>query len=141
MTKPLPGLDPTELDKPIHDRQTMIDRDRRRQRRVPVALETAVPVLVRTDHGTQRGLVRNISSGGALIEVPCPPGIGSTMEIFIQGIPGTVTAPENVAFWAEVRHQMHWNFTEEKKKKKLHAVGVRFIAPPEPTVPPGSSIH
>lgn len=140
MTKALPELDPIELERPLPERQTIIDRDRRRQRRQRLALETAVPVLVRTQRGSQRGLVRNVSDGGMLVELPLAPGIGSLVEVCLSG-DGSEMAPGPVSLWAEVRHQINWNFREDKENRSLQAVGLRFVRSPEPSVPPGTPLH
>ena len=141
MTKALPELDPTELDRPLPERQTIIDRDRRRKRRVRLEFETAVPVLVRTQRGSQRGLVRNVSDEGMLIELPLAPGIGSIVEVCIGGQAGAEMTPEPVSLWAEVRHQINWNFRENEERRSLQAIGLRFVRSPEPSVPPGVPIH
>ncbi len=141
MTKALPELDPTELERPLPERQTIIDRDRRRKRRQRLELETAVPVLVRTQRGSQRGLVRNVSDDGMLVELPLAPGIGSLVEVCLSGIDGTEMSPAPVSLWAEVRHQIHWNFREDDENRSLQAVGLRFVRSQEPSLPPGTPIH
>lgn len=119
--------------------------DRRSSRRVRLDLETAVPVLVREMNGTlQWGLARNISEGGMLIELKQPPAIGAHVEIKIFGVNGSADAPDNVIVFAEVRHNLAWNFAGDETRAGLSAVGVRFCSPPEDQIllpPAGSPVH
>ncbi len=110
--------------------------ERRRSRRVPLQLEIAAPVLVRSDLSVQRGLARNISEGGMLIELAPLPAIGTRLDVSFAGISGSKDAPESVVLRGEVRHQLSWQYSTSAGKRVLRAVGVRFIeAKDEPRAP------
>ncbi len=80
-----------------------------------------------------------------LIELKEPPTLGSTLEIRISGIEGSIDAPEAAIVYGEVRHQMAWNFCTkgEVSRSALTAVGVRFVEAPAllVTPPPGGQVH
>src|SRR3990167_3272410 len=101
--------------------------DRRRARRLRVSLEIAVPVTVRSEHVIARGLARNISEGGMLIELRQLPPIGSEIEITIAGVGGSSDAPEAIRLLGEVRHHVAWQFAQDRSTKTLRGAGVRFL--------------
>lgn len=104
--------------------------ERRESRRIRLRLETAVPVMVRSDDGVQWGLARNVSEGGMLIEMKTPAAIGTRVEIKLFGVQGSIDAPDAVLLHAEVRHHVAWNFAGPGVPT-LTAIGVRFVAPRE----------
>lgn len=104
--------------------------DRRKGRRVPLELNTTVPVVVRDLGRVQWGIARNVSEGGMLVEVRDPPSIGAFVEIKLAGMQGTIAAPDAVYLTGEVRHQMAWAYGPDGKT--LSAVGIRFVDAPEP---------
>lgn len=123
---------------------TSVPNDRRSGRRLRLELETAVPVLIRSDNGTQWGLARNVSSGGMLIELQEPPPIGAPVEIKLFGVQGSIDAPDAVVIRGEVRHNVAWNFHHPegaRGRPGMSAIGVRFVAetPVEGVLVPGST--
>lgn len=102
--------------------------ERRSSRRIRLKLDTAVPVKVRSDVGVQWGLARNVSEGGMLIELRTPPPIGSTLQVELMGVRGSVDAPDPAVLDGEVRHHVAWNFAGPGTRS-LTAIGVRFIEP------------
>ena len=105
--------------------------ERRSCRRIRLHLDTAVPVLVRSDVGVQWGLARNVSEGGMLIEIKTPAPIGTPVEIKLFGVQGSIDAPDAVVMHAEVRHHVAWNFRGGPGRPSLTAIGVRFVEPRE----------
>lgn len=110
---------------PASDRRS--GRDRRKSTRVRLSLEIAVPVLVQSDLGLQRGLARNLSEGGMLIELTELPPIGTRLEITFAGVKGSHDAPEPVVLRGEVRHQLAWQYGRGGPDQTLRGVGVRFV--------------
>ncbi|MEO1334210.1 MAG: PilZ domain-containing protein, partial [Myxococcota bacterium] len=51
--------------------------------RVPLEVPLAVPVHIRSELGFHRGLARNISEDGMLVELEETPPIGSRVEVTI----------------------------------------------------------
>lgn len=86
-------------------------------------LDVAVPVLVRGPDGLQRGMARNISEGGMLIEMSELPAIGSRLEITFSGISGSVA----VTLFGDVRHQLAWQHAVQGKMQTMRGVGLRFV--------------
>lgn len=118
----------------LSQRPTEGDRrssDRRRNARLSLSFEIAVPVRVDTDLGMQRGLARNISEGGMLIELEEAPPIASRVRVTIAGIKGSADAPDEVVLEGEVRHHLAWQFTKPSGTKTLRGVGIRFVEPVE----------
>jgi hypothetical protein len=123
-------------------------RERRRDKRVRMNLEVAVPILVRGPDGLQRGLARNLSEGGMLIEMSELPAIGAQLEITITGIHGSTDAPDSVTLTGEVRHHVGWQHVVRGQRRTMRGVGVRFIEKPaEPEALPawvftaGETVH
>ena len=112
--------------------------DRRRSRRIDLTLELAVPVRVFCDAGELRGLARNISEGGMLIELPEAPSIGARVEISFGGVRGSADAPSDVTLVGEVRHHLAWQFNRDGAAHTMRGVGVRFIDPEANTAPASS---
>lgn len=100
---------------------------RRRSPRIHLSLDLAVPVTVLADHGRWRGLVRNISEGGVLIEMSEPPAIGVQLEIAFEGVRNSLDAPEPVTLHGEVRHHLAWQYRRGDTQLQLRGVGIRFI--------------
>lgn len=111
--------------------ETPKGHERRASRRVCLNLDVAVPVLVRGPSGLLRGLARNISEGGMLIELADLPGIGARLEITFTGVPGSADAPDPVTLHGEVRHQVAWQHAQRGQTHMLKGVGVRFLEPSE----------
>lgn len=112
---------------PVSERRS--GDDRRRADRIRLTLETAVPVIVRSEGLVQWGVARNISEGGMLIEMTDAPSMGARVEVKLMGIHGSTDSPAPAVLTGEVRHQVAWNFGD----RGLSAVGVRFVdAPPPP---------
>ncbi len=105
--------------------------DRRSSSRLSLSLEIAVPVRIESELGTQRGLARNISEGGMLIEVEEAPPIGSRVKVTISGIRGSLDAPDALTLDGEVRHHLAWQYTRPSGTKSMRGVGIRFVAPVE----------
>jgi c-di-GMP-binding flagellar brake protein YcgR len=101
--------------------------DRRGCHRISLSLDIAVPVRVESDVGPQRGLARNFSEGGMLLEVGEPPPIGSRVRVTISGIRGSRDAPEEVTLEGEVRHHLAWQYTRSSGTTTLRGIGVRFL--------------
>jgi hypothetical protein len=102
-------------------------KDRRKDRRVRLSLEVAVPILVRGPDGLQRGLARNISEGGMLIEMRELPPIGAELEVTISGEKGTQDAPTSVTLSGEVRHHVAWQHVVRGEMRTMKGIGVRFV--------------
>lgn len=127
---------------PTTSQKTLIDKDRRHGRRLRLELETIVPVIVRGPGFVQRGLARNVSEGGMLIEIERPPSIGSRIEIRVAGVKGSLDAPDAFTVFGEVRHQVFWTFAGKARPERMNAVGVRFVENLEPSLRPiGASVH
>jgi c-di-GMP-binding flagellar brake protein YcgR len=102
-------------------------RERRKDTRVPLSLDIALPVQVRGDNGFQRGLARNISEGGMLLEVGDAPPIGSMVEVTLAGPSGVAGGPDAVVLHGEVRHHMAWQYSHHQGTKTMRGVGIRFL--------------
>lgn len=105
--------------------------DRRRDGRVRLSLEVAVPVHLRGPDGVQRGLARNISEGGMLIELDDLPALGSELQVTITGIQGSSDAPDAITLTGEVRHHVAWQYTASGRMRTMRGVGIRFIEKPK----------
>lgn len=120
---------PKQPPKPeIDERRT--GRERRRDTRVPLSLDIAMPIHVRGENGFQRGLARNISEGGMLLEVADAPPIGSEVEVTLAGSSGFPDGPDAVVLRGEVRHHMAWQYSHHQETKTMRGVGIRFVEPP-----------
>lgn len=97
--------------------------DRRDSKRIPLSLDVAVPVLIRGPDGVQRGLARNISEGGMLIEMEELPTLGHRLEIVFAGITGSCS----VTLFGEVRHHVGWQHASNGTTHTMRGIGVRFI--------------
>ena len=102
------------------------DSDRRCGNRMSLEVPLAVPVYVRSDLGAHRGVARNISEGGMLVELEETPPIGSQVEVTIGGI-GRLANEESFSWLAEVRHQVAWSFIGAAGRRHLRGVGLRFL--------------
>lgn len=122
---PLP-VDPDEPDRSLSLPPTPSGRPRR----VKLDLETVVPVVVRSDVGTQWALARNISDAGMLIEVATTPPIGSRVEVKLFGVPGSLDAPHPAWMCGEVRHHVCWNFRGQDRRPAMSGVVIRFVDEP-----------
>lgn len=114
------GLLPGELYQGVGGRDAAPDDDGRSAN--DLSLDLAVPVLVRGLPGLQRGLVRNISDRGALVELSEAPPIGSEVEITLSGVHGSLDAPESLTLTGYVQHHLAW----QHRRGALRAVRVRF---------------
>lgn len=94
--------------------------NRRQDRRIPLSLDVAVPVLVRGFNGLQRGLARNVSERGMFLEVREPPPIGTEIEVTFAG-PALTDA---LVLCGEVRHHVAWQVGGHRG---LKGVGIRFL--------------
>ncbi len=111
---------------PAHDRRS--GSDRRQNQRISLRLELAVPVLLKGDFGLTKGVARNISEGGILVEVRQSIPIGASIEIEIQGVRGSLDSPESLNLQGEVRHQVAWQHTQKQIRHTVRAIGIRFVA-------------
>lgn len=98
-------------------------RERRRGKRISLALDVAVPVVVRGPDGVERGLARNISEGGMLIEMKELPAIGAELEVTFSGLVGAAS----VTLIGEVRHHVSWQHMARGTSRTMRGVGLRFI--------------
>src|SRR5262245_57703207 len=94
-------------------------RDRRSNQRVALNLEAAGAVLVRGDEGLVRGMARNVSQGGMLVEMEELPGIGSHLEITFAAL-GNASA---ITLHGEVRHHVSWQHSLKGQPKTMRGVG------------------
>lgn len=101
--------------------------DRRSNPRLRLDLPLAVPVHIRSDLGAHRGVARNISEGGMLVELEETPPIGSEVEVTIASLLGKREAQDTFTWRAEVRHQVAWSFIERAGHRQLRGVGLRFL--------------
>ena len=97
--------------------------DRRSSKRIALTLDVAVPVLIRGPDGVQRGLARNVSEGGMLIEMEELPALGHRLEITFAGITGSCS----VTLFGEVRHHVGWQHSSQGTTMMMRGIGVRFI--------------
>lgn len=86
-----------------------------------------MPVVVRGPDGVTRGMARNLSEGGMLLQLEELPPIGSRLEITLMGIHGSSDAPDSVTLKGEVRHHVCWQYKAKDERRTLRGVGVRFI--------------
>ena len=100
--------------------------DRRRERRINLDFETAVPVLVRSEQSMHWGLARNISEQGMLIQMQNPPPMGASIDVTLSGIRGPQHDADAVELCGEVRHHLAWNYQSKGQKRSITAIGVRF---------------
>lgn len=99
-------------------------------------MDIAVPVRVSTSTGEFRGMARNISEGGMLVELLMAPAIGSRVRIRFEGVHGSAAAPDSVELHGDVRHNMAWQYTRDGESKSMRGVGIRFVdADPVPAEP------
>ena len=109
--------------------QRTVRSDRRRGQRIPLSLQGATPVFLVGEGFRVRGLARNISEGGVLVEVVQPPPIGTRVEVTFEAIEGSRQASEALALLGEVRHQVAWSFMQRGDTRRLRGVGIRFLEP------------
>ncbi len=115
-------------------------QERRRAPRVRLDLPVAVPVHLRSDMGSHRGVARNVSEGGMLVEVEETPPIGSVVEVTILAGYGLRPVEESYTFIAEVRHQVAWSFIAKAGRARLKGIGLRFLSS-EPSAPRNQWLH
>ena len=116
------------MTKAVQEWPTPAPEDRRCTPRVCLELPLAVPVHVRSVLGSHRGIARNISEGGMLIELEEAPPIGSSVEITIAGGYPLSRTTETFVLTAEVRHQVAWSFIAPAGRKQLRGIGLRFVS-------------
>lgn len=110
--------------------------ERRKEARVRLDLELAVPVSVSTGSSEYRGVARNISEGGMLVELPIAPAIGARVKVRFAGVQGSAAAPDSVELSGEVRHHMAWQFNKDGATSSMRGIGIRFTDPDEvPSAP------
>lgn len=133
MSKRLPWIWPDRRQTPEETKPTASARpDRRsgrerRRSRIRLRLEIAVPVVLRGENGAQRGLARNISEGGMLVEVAEAPPIGSRVSVTLSGIDGATDSPDAVTLAGEVRHHVAWQYNQAEDTQVMRGVGIRFV--------------
>jgi hypothetical protein len=103
--------------------------ERRRENRIPLGLDFAVPVEVRMGTVVEKGLARNISEGGMLVQLDRVLPIGRRVEIHMVGRSGRVTLR------GEIRHQVAWQHSGGPDRKMMYGVGVRFLDPKDDSLP------
>ena len=101
--------------------------ERRRRPRVRLTLDGVTPVWLSGEGFRGRGLARNISEGGVLVQVDQPPPIGSRVEVTFEPVESSRQASESLTLRGEVRHQVAWTFTQDGERQTLRAVGIRFL--------------
>ena len=102
--------------------------ERRRHPRIALSLDVATPVVLSGEGFQVRGLARNISEDGVLVEVPHAPPIGARVEVTFEAVPGSQQAGQSVALFGEVRHQVAWSFIQRGRPRGLRGVGIRFLS-------------
>lgn len=128
-----PGFAPDRQNHKPEEGETVLGEpknpdDRRRNRRVRLDLDIAVPVRVMTTGGEYRGMARNISEGGMLVELIMAPAIGSRVQITFEGVRGSTSAPDSVELHGEVRHHMAWQYNApDGSARSMRGVGIRFV--------------
>lgn len=100
------------------------DDDRRRGYRIQLELDTAFPVRLQTDLGSMRGVARNISEGGMLVEAQALPPIGSRVQVHFEAPGGG--HDHRMELEGDVRHHLIWSFKAERGREGLCAFGIRF---------------
>jgi len=91
-----------------------------RPRRTDTRLDVAVPVLLEWAGMKGRGVVRNISSGGAFIQTAHKLPLGSCLRVVFGGQDGG----EEMSAYGEVKHQICLNYG--RSPSALLGIGVRF---------------
>ncbi len=117
-------------------------RERRTVPRVPLGLDFAVPVTIQMGEQQEKGLARNISEGGMLVQLDRMLPIGRRVEVTFSGKSGALTLE------AEIRHQVAWQHSGGKDRRTMYGIGVRFLEKKEEELPTsawvwttGTTIH
>jgi hypothetical protein len=103
--------------------------ERRLGNRVPLGLDFAVPVTVRIGSVVEKGLARNISEGGMLVQLDRMLPIGRCIEVTFSSKSGELTLE------AEIRHQVAWQHSGGKDRRTMYGIGVRFLEKQEEELP------
>ena len=86
--------------------------------------DKAFPVVVESElFGGARGVARNISPGGMMVELPEPVPLGSTVTVRFR-IPDSAGDIEALA---EVKHHYCFNFAAGAEPGRARGVGLRFV--------------
>jgi hypothetical protein len=77
----------------------------------------------------EKGLARNISEGGMLVQVDRMLPIGRRVEVTFSGKTGQMTLD------AEIRHQVAWQHSGGPDRRTMYGIGVRFLEKKEESIP------
>ncbi|MEM1023928.1 MAG: PilZ domain-containing protein [Myxococcota bacterium] len=99
----------------------------RARRRIPLYPRLSFPVRLHTELGPMRGLARNLSEHGILIQASDLPPLGSRLEVGIEG-----SRLEDGPFFllGDVRHHLHLAHGHVDRGRGWRAFGVRFLDVP-----------
>jgi hypothetical protein len=111
--------------------------DRRICQRIQLDLATAFPVRLETEVGPMRGMARNVSQGGMLVEARELPPIGTRVTVIFE-IPGK-DPTHRMELEGDVRHHVKWS-VGRPDRGSFSGFGVRFRAERTTSedVPPGT---
>lgn len=102
-------------------------RSRRRDQRIDIRFDKLFPVTVSSEiFGDAAGIARNVSAGGALVEMGDLLPLGSVVVLRFRA-PGT---PGELALRAEVKHHYCLNYETpgaNTEPRCIRAVGLRFV--------------
>jgi len=95
--------------------------------RIPLHPRLSFPVRLHTELGPMRGVARNLSEHGILIQATELPPLGSRLEVGIEGV-----RSEDEAFFllGDVRHHLHLAHGMRGRRAGWRAFGVRFLEAP-----------
>ena len=95
-----------------------------RNHRIHMRFDKVFPVVVGSElYGELRGVARNLSAGGMLVEMMDPLPLGSvvTVEFQMPDCPGAIIAR------AEVKHHYCFNFGVGDEAGSSRGIGLRFV--------------
>ena len=95
-----------------------------RDQRTSFRFTRVIPVsFASEEYAEVRAIARNISSGGMLIETPCPPALGCEVRIHFE-IPDSQAS---IMARAEVKNHYVFNYSENGEPRVARGMGVRFL--------------
>lgn len=100
-----------------------VSRDKRLSTRFS---KTFVVVVDSELYGETRGVARDISAGGILVEMSYAPPLGTVVTVHFQHVYNDGFVDEIVAR-AEVRHHHYLNFADGSELATSRAIGLRFL--------------
>jgi hypothetical protein len=94
------------------------------EQRMNMRFNKAFPVIVGSEvFGDSRGIARNISSGGMLVEMFDPLPLGSFVTVHFR----SPDSHGDVVAHAEVKHHYCFNFASDGEPSSTRGIGLRFV--------------